>query len=89
MVGQGLCKIDLSKEEWDHWRAHPLTIRIWASLEQCQQDIKDNLGWGLCLDGESVESTAINYATSVGIIQGLQELLGQRADEEETNSTGE
>ena len=38
-----------------------------------------------CLDGDSAESTALNYSTYVGIGQGLQEILGYEPEE----TTGE
>ena len=76
--------LDLDKEEWALWKSHPLTRRVWASLEKYQQELRDRMFLGECLDGDSAESTALNYSTYVGIGQGLQEILGYEPEETKT-----
>jgi len=39
------------------------------------QDIRNEIGEGVCLDRSSVDNTAINYTSDVSRAEGIEELI--------------
>lgn len=62
-------EIPPSREEWQEWRANPVTRWYFAELKYTVEDLQDGIATGGCLRPSS-DQTAFEYAKLVGITQG-------------------
>lgn len=65
----------LTADEIELFKAEPVSGKVYRQLQEMFEDLMKEVALGGCLDGASMESTAINYATVVGKIQALNEIL--------------
>lgn len=67
--------LTLTAEEWEALKASPPGRKLLKQLSEIRDQYKEEVSLGGCLNAESVGDTALNYATMVGVIRGLDELL--------------
>jgi len=64
--------LDVSREELLSWISNPITRAYFTSLNDSIKQLMLDNAKGLSLNTESVEATALQYAKTCGIIEGLQ-----------------
>lgn len=64
----------LSKEAFDEWKEHPVTIEIFKEIEQTISDLSESIMAGETLSF-SAEDTHGKTHRTVGQIEGLRQLI--------------
>ena len=62
------------QEEWQEWATQGGTQAFADKIQQLINDKQDHVGKGGCLNPESVDNTALKYASAQGRINGLIEV---------------
>lgn len=65
----------VTREEYEEWLQHPVTMAIAASREDDVRRVQEFLGNGGTIDADNTSATAINTAINIGYIKGLREAL--------------
>jgi hypothetical protein len=63
----------ITLEEFRMWLQHPITRIVHSARRRQIDDLRIDLGRGGTLDVDNLNSTALNTAFRVGMIQGLED----------------
>ncbi len=63
------------REDWAQWKVHPVTVEFKAIALSMLNDERKAIGRGNCLNTESIDNTALAYARSVGMAEGINRVL--------------
>jgi hypothetical protein len=74
--------MDLTREAFAEWKAHPVTIEIFKEIGRMKRSIEETLGDGQTL-GASADETLKITAMRVGQIDGLNQLTNIYFEEAE------
>lgn len=79
----------ITTESWAQFKNTEIGRWIIGEFEDAKKNVQEQMGYGLCIDS-GMEKLAINYAKSVGFIEGLDVLLNMDKElsaryQEETN----
>lgn len=70
----------ITKEEFDEWREHPTTKKIFAAVSDVKNTLVDSLVYGSTI-GQKADITHGLTARMVGHIEGLNQLLDIKFEE--------
>ena len=81
MVDDSEVAVDITKEEWEDWRNHPVTGKVLEIIGGRQIQVAKDLASGVCR-GDNCES---QYNYLVGYVAGLSEIynISYHIEEEE------
>lgn len=70
---------EVTKEEWEAWREHPVTRRVFNMIAQRREEAIQYLAFGGSANSMSKQNI------TVGAINAYTHILGMRFDEETNN----
>jgi len=71
----------VTKEQFDEWRTHPVTIEIYKEIEVAKQRLQNNISEGLTI-GQYADITHGLTNKVIGQIEGLNQLLNITYEDE-------
>ena len=72
----------ITKEQFEEWKTHPVTIEIYEEVKKAKQDLLDTFSAGLTI-GQRADVTHGLTNKLVGQIEGLNQLLNITYEDEE------
>ena len=75
--------MSITKEDLEQWKVHPITVEVMGIIKDWRDDYMNSLARGSTFNPDSMEITFGNTAKSVGIIEGLDQILNIAIAEEE------
>lgn len=73
----------ITKEMFQEWKAHPVTREVFEEIKKAKQNLLENYSNGLTI-GETADSTHGLTNKLCGQLQGLDQLLNIKYEDEET-----
>jgi len=73
----------ISKESFEEWRTHPVTIEIYDEIKKAKQTLQHNISEGLTI-GHRADITHGLTNKAIGQIEGLNQLLNITYEDEES-----
>ena len=73
--------MEVSLEEFEEWKVHPVTMEVFSILRSIRDDNDEFMTSGGTVDLESIEATAMKTARTQGLIEGLDAFLNMDHEE--------
>ena len=71
----------ITKEQFEEWKTHPVTIEIFEEIEKAKQGLQDKIAEGLTIGYRADETHGLTNKI-VGQIEGLNQLLNITYEDE-------